>query len=266
MVDVLGRSPVELGIGLSWWGGTSTFSAVRTTPPKPNPWQGAHRLTSCNWWATANARNTALCLVRHDFVAFLDDRAHPGPDWLACVRAAEAKREAAIAGLYVESKPRGRRSITATRSRRWGRSTAAGLAVRLYVRVAAFVGLRSTASRKAATASPGEDYIFGLMLQNAGHRIDFVPEMFVRQERAAGNESCKGSYACRDKGKSPHDKATPRSRGSGSGGTEYTPDLTQLRARIAAGEADPGPGPIQTCETGTTASHSARWSRRPSLL
>jgi hypothetical protein len=47
---------------------------VRIVAPKPNPWQGKHRQTPVDWWAKANSINTALCLVRTEWVLFLDDR------------------------------------------------------------------------------------------------------------------------------------------------------------------------------------------------
>src|ERR1043165_3971320 len=41
--------------------------------PKPNVWQGEHRLTKEDWWAMSNARNTALCLCKADYIAYVDD-------------------------------------------------------------------------------------------------------------------------------------------------------------------------------------------------
>jgi hypothetical protein len=56
--------------------------------PKPNVWQGEHRLTSCDWWAKSNAMNTAICLCTTEFIAFTDDRCVLVPEWLQCVREA----------------------------------------------------------------------------------------------------------------------------------------------------------------------------------
>ena len=83
----------------------------------------------------------------------------------------------------------------------------------------------------------GEDYMFGLMLGNAGHRIDYAPDLFVTIDRTAGNASCKGAYACTDKGVSPHDKShAALARFGRRKRTELTPDLRVLRAAHQRGE------------------------------
>lgn len=58
--------------------------------PKPNIWQGEHRLTKQNWWAVSNARNTALCLCKTDWILFLDDRCVLIPGFMDAVREAMA--------------------------------------------------------------------------------------------------------------------------------------------------------------------------------
>jgi len=58
--------------------------------PKPNVWQGEHRLTKDNWFAAANARNTALCLCRTDWIGYCDDLSVLTPGWLEAVRKAVA--------------------------------------------------------------------------------------------------------------------------------------------------------------------------------
>jgi len=60
----------------------------RIVQPKPCVWQGRHRLTKSDWWAVSNARNTAICLCKTEWIAFLDDRSVLSPVWLECVRAA----------------------------------------------------------------------------------------------------------------------------------------------------------------------------------
>jgi len=68
-------------------------------PPKPNVWNGRHRLTPRNWWGAANARNTALCLCKNDFIAYLDDRCVLGTTWIDAIREAKEKRYA-VCGTY----------------------------------------------------------------------------------------------------------------------------------------------------------------------
>ena len=57
-------------------------------PPKPNVWQGEHRLTKEDWWAKSNAMNTAIILCETNFIAFVDDRCVLGPSWLIAVKRA----------------------------------------------------------------------------------------------------------------------------------------------------------------------------------
>src|SRR5512138_129803 len=49
--------------------------------PKPNYYQGKHRLTKDQWWAASSARNTVFALCRTDWVACCDDRCVLLPNW-----------------------------------------------------------------------------------------------------------------------------------------------------------------------------------------
>ncbi len=60
------------------------------TPPKPTVWQGAYRLTSRDYFAASNARNTAIALCPTDWLACVDDLSVLLPGWLDAVRAAQA--------------------------------------------------------------------------------------------------------------------------------------------------------------------------------
>lgn len=62
--------------------------------PKPTVWQGPHRLTKEDWFATANARNTALCLCRTSHIAFVDDLSVLMPGWWTSA-------QEAVAGNYI---------------------------------------------------------------------------------------------------------------------------------------------------------------------
>ncbi len=55
-------------------------------PPKPTPWQGAHRQTSRDWFAAANARNTALIVADGRTFVGVDDLSVPLPGWWDQVR------------------------------------------------------------------------------------------------------------------------------------------------------------------------------------
>jgi hypothetical protein len=41
--------------------------------PKPSPWQGVHRLMSCNAFSASLSRNTGVCYARHPYLFFIDD-------------------------------------------------------------------------------------------------------------------------------------------------------------------------------------------------
>lgn len=57
------------------------------TPCKPTPWQGPHRLTKHDYFAAANARNTAICHAKDGYLVFCDDLSVLMPGWLQAVRA-----------------------------------------------------------------------------------------------------------------------------------------------------------------------------------
>ena len=57
-------------------------------PPKPTVWQGPHRLTSKDYFAASNSRNTAICLCKSDWIVFADDLSVLMPTWLAAVNEA----------------------------------------------------------------------------------------------------------------------------------------------------------------------------------
>lgn len=55
-------------------------------PPKPTPWQGPYRLTKNDYFAPANARNTALLHAQDGYIAYVDDLSVLVPTWLKAVR------------------------------------------------------------------------------------------------------------------------------------------------------------------------------------
>jgi hypothetical protein len=66
----------------------------RNLAPKPNRWQGPWRFTKADFFAAANARNTAIAAARGEWIAFVDDLSVLAPGWL------EAALEA-VEGGYV---------------------------------------------------------------------------------------------------------------------------------------------------------------------
>ena len=231
------------GVGV---GGKFSMRYVR---PKPNMWQGPHRLTSVDWWATANARNTAIVLAKHDYIVFLDDRSRLGPKWLETVRVAERERASVVCGSYVkhENDPANISKMKRTVDHRYGLNPdgklncGGGWLYGCTFGLPLAWALEVNGLEEGCDGLTGEDYIFGLMLGNAGRRIDFVPSLFVEQDRTMGTEH---GFAMRDKGVAPNDKShAALARFGKARRTEHTPDLGEaaLAARVWRGLAGAGP-------------------------
>lgn len=73
--------------------------SIQHVTPKPTVWQGPHRLTTQDYFAAANARNTGLCLARDGWIAYCDDLATVLPGWLSCIREAMSA-EYVVMGAY----------------------------------------------------------------------------------------------------------------------------------------------------------------------
>lgn len=76
---------------------------VKRVSPKPNVWNGPHRLTKQDWFAAANQRNTALCLAPDGWIAYVDDLSVLLPGWLSRVRKAMAENYI-VCGSYKKVK------------------------------------------------------------------------------------------------------------------------------------------------------------------
>lgn len=84
-------SDVKLVVVSKWldeqfkFAGGETWNVINVKP-KPSVWQGDYRLTKDDWFAAANARNTALCLAPDGYIAYVDDLSVLVPGWLNSVR------------------------------------------------------------------------------------------------------------------------------------------------------------------------------------
>ncbi len=216
--------------------------AIRCVRPKPTIWQGPHRVTSIDFWGKSSAANTALVLARHGYVAFIDDCCHLAPTWLETVRRG-AREHRIIAGSYskiergqitrdtrLEIAPRGK--IDCGGAWLYGGTFALPLAVALSV----------NGFEEGCDGQGGEDCIFGLMLANAGHRIDYVPEMAIVQERPI-DEISDGSGGAFPRRNQVDRTRAALARFGKAKRTEHTPDLAALRRELAAGGAFQVPDP-----------------------
>lgn len=227
VIDALGRPATEIG-----YRPIAAIVELVESKPKPTIWQGEFKVTHDEWWAASSARNTGLVLCDADYIAFVDDRAELGPSWLSAVRRGCMRRESVLAGAYTKledgkltidhrltSKPEG--LVNCGGGWLFGGTFALPLEWALAVN-----GLE-----EGCDGLSMEDVIFGLNLQNAGYRIDFAADMLVNQERSAAHAN---TYKRTDRGKSPLDKSHAALERFGSRSrTEFTPDLTALRAEVA---------------------------------
>lgn len=72
--------------------------------PKPTVWQGKGRLTSQDYFAASNARNTALCLAPNGHIVYVDDLAVAMPSWFPSVQNASGVEWAVTCGSYQKVK------------------------------------------------------------------------------------------------------------------------------------------------------------------
>jgi hypothetical protein len=232
----------------------------QTVQPKPTVWQGPHRLTKADWWATSNARNTGICLCRTDWIAFVDDRSILCPYWMEAVRDAMKgpyavcgpyeKRTAMTvesgfpknAGIitgsdnrlsYVEQHWRGKQTNPYDCPGAWwyGCSTALPLEWALDV----------NGYDEQCDGLSGEDYIFGTMLENNNYPIKYDTRLAIIEDRTPGK--LEPVMIRRDKGKSPNDKSHALlDLLVGCKRAQHQWNLRQLRTLVLDGQ--PWPVPI----------------------
>lgn len=189
---------------------------IRHVEPKPNIWQGKHRLTKENWWAKSNALNTGLAMASTDWIACVDDRSVLEPRWLEAVRDA-MKGDYVVAGAYekwsglkvehgavrggencIGTDPRANSSMETHRcpgNHFFGCSNALP---RLWA-------MEINGWDESCDGMAYEDTAFGLMLANNNRPIFYDQRMKVIQDRTPGESG--PDMRREDKGRSPNDKS-----------------------------------------------------------
>jgi len=69
------------------------FHSMTHVPVKPNVWTGSHRLTSVDYFAASNFRNTGLIHSKADHVVFIDDLSVVCPGWWDHVKESKKLKE-----------------------------------------------------------------------------------------------------------------------------------------------------------------------------
>lgn len=238
VVDALGRSAKAIG-----YRSIRAITKLVETRPKPTIWQGPHRITTHDFFANANARNTAIVLCSTDYICFLDDRCRPDAGWLEQVRIGEKSRSSVICGPYDKHEDWGvlidhRREREPKGKKNCGGGWCFGGNFALPLEWALMIN----GCEEGCDPVGLEDCVFGHMLENVGYKIDFVVEMSVQQDRRGFAHP--PNFPRQDRGQSPNDKSHAlRDRFFKRKRTEFTADLRKLRALIARGEPLPIPDP-----------------------
>lgn len=241
VVDALGRSAKAIG-----------FRPIRAiyklveTRPKPTIWQGPYRVTAHDFFANANARNTALILCSTSYICFLDDRCKLDPCWVDQIRRGERERCSAICGPYDKHEDRGL-SLDHRRQResRGQKNCPGGWYFGGNFALPLDWALEVNGCEEGCDPVGLEDCMFGHMLSNVGRRIDFAIEMSVQQDRRGPVAHPPNFPRQNKKGLSldqSHQVLERRFRANKR--TEFTSDLMKLRAVIADGGTFPIPDPI----------------------
>ncbi len=161
--------------------------------PKPTVWQGQFRLTSQDYFAAANARNTALCLAPDGWIAYVDDLSVLMPGWLTCVR--QAMHESYIVfgaykkvlGLQMSNGVMSYRETPSGIDSRWGSGRdhpvpAAGswlFGCSLAGPVEAFLQVNGWDEDADCCGMGGEDYLCGMALERAGYKFKYDRRMLT---------------------------------------------------------------------------------------
>jgi hypothetical protein len=233
VVDAYGRSASAIGY--------RPIRAVRKlieTMPKPSIWQGPHRITAHDFYANSNARNTGIALCRTGYICFLDDRCRLLPGWFETVQRGARKRSSVLCGTYTKLENDGP-FIDHRRDREPDglRNCSGGWCFGCNIALPLEWALEVNGFEEGCDPVGLEDCMFGLMLANAGYRIDFVVEMCVELDRRGPRHP--PNFPRHDKGKEPCKSVAIEERYRSRTRTEFTPNLTKIREQLSRGKGFP---------------------------
>jgi hypothetical protein len=232
------------------------------TPPKPCVWQGPHRLTSKDYFAASNARNTAICYAKDGWIAFVDDLSVLMPGWLKAAREAIAQNYIAcgayqkVCSLIVEdglakswdSPPRGvdPRWVTGDDAKAVDCPGCYLFGCSVLAPVEAFLKINGWPEACDSTGVGAEDPFTGNTLEATGHKLKYDRRMFTLESEELhhiGNQMhrCdKGNIGTPDSKSHACVRMLTGAKRFDNDFHEY-PDLAALRQHILAGGEFPLP-------------------------
>jgi hypothetical protein len=193
--------------------------SIRWEKPAPTVWQGIYRLTKSDYFAMANARNTALCLAPDGWICYVDDCSVLMPGWVEAIIRSMKREDTITLGAYRKVKNlvvenglvtsyEGDHLGVDTRNRK-------GKTGPIMCRGEWHYGCSLIAPTEAYLSINGwdencdgmgyEDVVTGTLLENAGWKFVYDPAMmtYESQELHHMEEPMKRV----DKGISPNDKS-----------------------------------------------------------
>lgn len=232
-------------------------SNIKHVACKPSVWQGKHRLTSVDYFAASNARNTALCHAQDGWIAYVDDLSVLMPGWMNAVREAMNGHKVVFGAYKKVKKLKVENGIAVSYEEfpggvdsRWnsGRDGAPVVAsgswmfgCSLVAPVEAFLTVGGWPEALCDSVG-GEDYVAGIMMQNSGYEFLYDRRMFTLESEEHHHEGTPMKRI--DKGVSPRDKSHAILN-TAMGGLRTHPNyfgeegIRGLRQRILKGEQFP---------------------------
>lgn len=239
------------------------LGSFRWEQSKPSVWQGPNRLVKQDWFAAANARNSAICLCATEHIAFIDDRSVLLDGWLASANEATdknymvfgsyEKRHGMIvkSGVIENDGAEAGASVSGKDVRddyakqhwahltppypcpgEWGFGCTLAMPIDWALKINGF--------DETCDGMGMEDAIFGKMAQNNGFETMFDPRMKIVEDRSP--EQLGTVMKREDKGVSPNDRSHALLNMLKDRKTAAHPiNLSQIREDVLSGKHWPLP-------------------------